>query len=65
MKKSSILFLLLSALYSGMSSAENLKNSKFLEFSESQRHWWYSGAFTALGHVAFNENEEKGQCVWN
>ncbi len=47
-----------------MGQAENLKNSEFLEFSEGQRHWWYSGAFMALGHVAFNKNEEKGQCVW-
>ena len=64
MKKSSIFFLLTIVLFSGMSQAENLKNSEFLELSEGQRHWWYSGAFMALGHVAFNKNEEKGQCVW-
>lgn len=64
MKKSSVFFLLLATLYSGMSQAEAIKNSEFLNFSEGQQHWWYSGAYTALGHIAFLESEEKGQCVW-
>ena len=45
--------------------ADKLKNSEFLTFSESQRHWWYSGAYTALGHIAFLQDKEKGVCVWN
>lgn len=65
MKKSSVFILLLSVLYSGMSQAESLKNSDFLKTTKDQRHWWYSGAYTALGHIAFLEDEEKGQCVWN
>jgi len=64
-KKSSLIFILLMVFHSGLAQAENLKNSEFLEFTEGQQHWWYSGAYTALGHVAFLEDEEKGICVWN
>ena len=45
--------------------ADKLKNREFLTFSEGQRQWWYAGAFDALGHAAFVEDEAKGQCVWN
>lgn len=65
MKKSNLLFILLTAMYSGSGQTDSLKNKDFLNITESQRHWWYSGAFTALGHLAFLENEAKGQCVWN
>ncbi len=53
------------ALSCGAAYADSLKNSDFLKYSEGQRHWWYSGAYTVLGHVAFLEDEEKGKCVWN
>ncbi len=49
--------------FGAQAHADKLKNSEFLEFSEGQRHWWYLGAYTALGHIALFEDEEKGQCV--
>lgn len=65
MKKASV-FLSVAGLCLGTYvHANKLKNSEFLEFSESQRHWWYSGAYTALGHVVFLEDQDKGICVWN
>jgi len=45
--------------------AESLKNSEFLKFSEGQRHWWYSGTYTAIGHMVYLHDEKKAQCVWN
>ena len=64
MKKASI-FIVLGVLLAASAQANTLKNSEFLTFTEGQRHWWYSGAFGALGHVVFLEDEEKGKCVWN
>ncbi|MCG7870495.1 MAG: hypothetical protein JAZ11_00145 [Candidatus Thiodiazotropha lotti] len=65
MKKSILLILVLLFFHSAATQAESLKNSDVLKFSEGQRHWWYLGAFTTLGHVAFLEDQEKGKCVWN
>lgn len=65
MKKSSLIFILLMVFHSGLAQAETLKNSEFLKLSEGQRHWWYSGAFTILGHVVVIDDDEKGKCVWN
>ena len=65
MRKASAFFLLLTVLHSGFSQAENLKNSEFLEFTEGQRHWWYLGAYAALGHMALLEDKEKGRCILN
>ncbi|MBT3011732.1 MAG: hypothetical protein KME41_08415 [Candidatus Thiodiazotropha sp. (ex Lucina pensylvanica)] len=65
MKKSILLILVLVFFHSAAIQAESLKNTDILKFSEGQRHWWYLGAFTTLGHVAFLEDEEKGKCVWN
>ena len=64
MKKASI-FIVLGLLLTATAQADKLTNREFLEFTEGQRHWWYSGAFDALGHAVFIENEEKGKCVWN
>ncbi len=63
MKKSILLILVLLFFHSAAVQAESLKNSDFLKFSDGQRHWWYLGAFTSLGHVVMLEDEEKGQCV--
>ena len=60
-----ILVLFLTAGMLNVAQAGGLKNSDFLKYTEGQRHWWYSGAFTVLGHVAFLDDEEKGKCVWN
>ena len=57
MKKSILLILALLFFHSAVAQAESLKNSDFLEFSEGQRHWWYLGAFTALGHTAMLEDK--------
>ena len=65
MKKSTLLFILITIFHSGLVQADALKNSEFLEYSEGQRHWWYSGAYIALGHVVFMKDENKGKCVWN
>ena len=66
MKKASILLVFLAVVCIGPDAqAESLKNSDFLKSTEAQRNWWYSGAFTVLGHVAFLEDEEQGKCVWN
>ena len=64
MKKASVI-IALALLMVASAQAQKLKNSEFLTFSEGQRHWWYSGAFGALGHAIFLEDEEKGKCVWN
>jgi hypothetical protein len=58
-----LLMLALVFFHSAVAQAASLKNSEFLKFSEGQRHWWYLGAFTSLGHVAMLEDKEKGQCV--
>lgn len=60
-----LILLLAGVFFSAMAHADKLKNSDFLKSTEAQRHWWYSGAYTALGHIAFLEDEEKGKCVWN
>jgi hypothetical protein len=65
MKKASVFLMAAGLLVAGAAQAGKLTNREFLEFSEGQRHWWYSGAYTALGHVAFLEDQEKGVCVWN
>lgn len=53
------------ALFAPASSwADPPKNADFLKLSEAQRRWWYVGAYTALGHAALLESEEKGKCVW-
>lgn len=52
-------------LLSAAAHAGKVTNSKFLELTEAQQHWWFLGAFGALGHVAFIEDKEKGGCVWN
>jgi hypothetical protein len=40
-------------------------NAKFLQFSLSQRDWWYMGAFDALGHTVMLRNKTQGNCVYN
>jgi hypothetical protein len=64
MTKASILlvFLIMVCVSSGVQAA-SLKNSDFLKYSEAQRHWWYLGAFTSLGHVVYLDDPEKGKCV--
>jgi len=65
-KKSSLIFILLMVFHSGLVQADALKNSEFMELSEGQRHWWYAGAYTALGHiVSLDDDKEKTECVWN
>lgn len=55
-------------MYASACSAENLKSSDLMNnMTAEQRHWWYAGAYTTLGHaVQINEQESgKAECVWN
>jgi hypothetical protein len=63
MTKASMFLIATMSLFSSIAQAESLKNSDFVKYSEGQRHWWYLGAFTSLGHLAYLEDEAKGQCV--
>ncbi len=40
------------AAIADVTTTETTVNTKrFLGYSEAQQHWWYVGAFTALGHM--------------
>lgn len=65
MKKSILIFALASILMAGTAQAEGLKNREFLERTDAERHWYYAGAFTSIGHMVFLHDKEKAQCVWN
>jgi hypothetical protein len=66
MNKASVIVMFLSVLFCGSAHAEAIKNSEFLKLSEGQQHWWYNGAYTALGHIVSMKNDaKKTQCVWD
>ncbi|WP_444994740.1 hypothetical protein [Aliikangiella sp. IMCC44359] len=65
MKKSSFIAFVCATLVIGNAYANPMKNSDFLKFTEGQRHWWYMGTFSMLGHVVLVEHGEKeAQCIW-
>ena len=42
-----------------------LTGKAFLQLSEAERHWWYEGAFMALGNSAgLSEEKVVSDCVW-
>lgn len=65
MSKATMFLMAAMLLNSGIAQADSLKNSDFVKYSEGQRHWWYLGAFTSLGHVAYLDDPAKGKCVLN
>ncbi|MEM9469484.1 MAG: hypothetical protein AAF988_04915 [Pseudomonadota bacterium] len=58
-------FIVLAIVFSTPVFADSTSNRHFLTFSEGQRQWYYTGAFTALAHIATMQyGEEKSDCVW-
>ena len=39
------------------------KNSEFLQYSDSQRAWWFAGAFEVVGHAVAQRNQSQGDCI--
>ena len=39
-------------------------NAEFLELTEDQRHWYFFGAFHAVGHTVHMQDKAQGRCVW-
>ena len=58
-----LLLLGVMCIFPNTSAMANFKNSEFLEFSQSQRDWFYSGAYMSIGHVISLKNKKQGQCV--
>lgn len=57
---------IISACLAGVpANAESYTNSQLLGFSESQRDWFYTGAFMSIGHMASIKDQAKGECVWS
>lgn len=46
------------------SYADSIKSSRFLKYSEGQKHWYYAGFFDALGSWSTLNKAENAQCVW-
>jgi len=65
MRKASIFFVLAIVFCASAVQAENIKSSEFLKLSKGQQHWWYNGAYTALGHLVLLHDKKKGKCIWN
>jgi hypothetical protein len=65
MKKTTAFLIATMSLYSAFAQADKVTNSQFIQLSEGQRHWWYVGTYTTLGHIVFLDDKEKGKCVWN
>ncbi|MCB1935504.1 MAG: hypothetical protein KDF59_06145 [Nitrosomonas sp.] len=66
MKRAHLFLTALVFLFSASAQADALKNSDFMKLSEGQRHWWYTGVYTILGHIVSLDNDETTtQCVWD
>lgn len=65
--KKAMVFGILALLIHGAAHSEEsttLSGADILKLSEGQRHWWYAGIFTGLGHAASLEpGEGKANCV--
>lgn len=65
MKKICITFIFALFIWVNTAQADGLTNSRFLQLSEQQQHFWLAGAFESIGHMVFLHEEEKARCVWN
>ncbi len=65
----SVAFLLISLCFSSTAFADEPKlnpiTERFLKRSEGERSWWYTGAFNVLGHLVYQSDKEKAQCIWD
>ena len=65
MRLAMITALIISVLQAVPVQAASLTNRDFLKLSEAQRHWWYAGVYSMLGHVMIYENDkQKADCVF-
>lgn len=65
MKKAMLFIAMLASIHSQSATASYITNKDFAAFTEEQKHWWYSGTFTNLGHVAaIHDGQKMADCIW-
>jgi len=64
MRRILIFFGLAMAFSASVAQAAAIKNSEFMKLSAGQRHWFYYGAYSSIGHMVSFKDEKKAQCVW-
>jgi hypothetical protein len=43
---------------------QHYTSREFLQLTQDQRKFFYAGAFTALGHLVSQYDEQKSGCIW-
>jgi hypothetical protein len=48
-----------------IANANPMINKNFITYSEGQRHWWYTGAFSSISSVVSTQyGAKESDCVW-
>lgn len=66
MKKAIVMMAMLVSIHSNPAAADYMTSEQFSKFTEEQKHWWFFGAFTNIGHIASTQyDKKKTECVFN